>query len=324
MASSYPTSADSLARVTDGTTKVKGATPNPIMEAVEAAQEFVGESGASQAHNTDLIAQIFSLKPTIQLSFVDVATVRASAGVSRCQNAAGSVRKLRKNTSTTDITDANLDTGSAFSSNTAYLVFADADDGATTVGFIVTEAGSTPSTVTHYELIGGFSTDGSNNVLEESVWSLAGMRITQIKYEFETDKVETTTQIPADGTKPQYTEGVAVAALDVVPSSTTAKWLLIGIGFCESEAAQVVTGALFKNGATDADAIAAGATYGLTNETVAIVVMFIVVPGAVEKTEFAWRMGGSNASGIKVNSNSDAQIFGGVSQSGLIAIEFDV
>lgn len=227
MASSYTTSADSLARVIDGTTKVKGATPNPIMDAVEATQEFIGESGASQAHNTDLLAQLCSLKPTFILSYHDVSTIAISAGVSRSQNSTGSVRKLRKNTEAVEIDADELDGGGSFANNTAYDVYTDADAGATTVGFVICAVGSTPSAVTSYELIGGFATDGSGQVIESSVWSMAEVPLHYKKMDDILSIVTTGDGIiDDDDTVPASDRGLAVMEIDIVIAPNTKRLLI--------------------------------------------------------------------------------------------------
>lgn len=172
MASAYPTSVDNETPLVDGTDYVEANNVNKTYLDITAVETFVGASGATQSKNTDVLTFLQGLNPMITLSWVDVDTIQASAGVVLCANSGSSVKVLRKNTSTTNITFSDIDTG-ARATNTVYYVYANGDASATTVTFKISASSSTPTGVTNYRRIGTFKTNGtgSGQIIEGSIYN---------------------------------------------------------------------------------------------------------------------------------------------------------
>src|SRR5690348_14306109 len=171
--STFPTTVDNKVQVTDGVDIIQADDINDAYVPIDAIEAFIGVSGAAQSHNTDMLAQIFSLKPTIRLIWNSTTALTASAGVARPQNSGGTVRKMRRNTTTTTITPT-------LGASTNYYVYANGDAAATTAAFAVDTNATTPTGVTCFELIGGFSTDGSSHIIRSSIWSVAGLRLVNL------------------------------------------------------------------------------------------------------------------------------------------------
>jgi hypothetical protein len=103
----------------------------------------------------------------ISLSYSSASTIVASTGGVVCADSAGTTKKFRGNTSTTNITFSDLDTGSE--SAGTYYVYANCDATATTATFKISSSSTSPSGVTYYKRIGSFVNDGSNNITASSI-----------------------------------------------------------------------------------------------------------------------------------------------------------
>lgn len=92
-------------------------------------------------------------------------TATVNSGEIVVSNVSGSLRLFLQNTSNTDITVSNLDTGSSFSNSTTYYVYAgtstNTDSAAT---FYISLSSSAPAGVTYYKRLGNFTTDSSGNI----------------------------------------------------------------------------------------------------------------------------------------------------------------
>lgn len=92
-------------------------------------------------------------------------TATVNAGEIVVSNSGGSLRLFLQNSSNTDITTANLDTGSSFSNSTTYYVYAgtstNTDSSAT---FYISLSSSAPSGVTYYKQLGYFVTNSSGSI----------------------------------------------------------------------------------------------------------------------------------------------------------------
>lgn len=118
--------------------------------------------------NLDALEDLLSLYPKgITLSYSSASTIVASTGGVVCSNVGGTVRRLRGNTSTTNITFSDLDTGSE--SSGTYYIYATCDASATTSAFKISTSSSAPSGITYYKRIGSFINDGSNNITASSI-----------------------------------------------------------------------------------------------------------------------------------------------------------
>ena len=99
----------------------------------------------------------------ITLSYSSGGTIVASTGGVVCSDAAGTTKKFRGNTSTTNITFADIDTG-AEAGSTTYYVYANCDAVATTATFKISLSSTTPTGLTSYKRIGSFYNDSSSNI----------------------------------------------------------------------------------------------------------------------------------------------------------------
>lgn len=97
------------------------------------------------------------------LSYTSATTITVATGEVTCSNSAGTVRKMRKNTSTTAVTFSDLDTG-AEASNTTYYVYAVCDADATTATFKFSASATTPTGVTYYKRLGSFTNNSSSDI----------------------------------------------------------------------------------------------------------------------------------------------------------------
>jgi hypothetical protein len=320
----YPETQDNFTPLVDGDDDVEAVNCNELQTAIEALEAMLGVSGASQAHNTDIIAHLMEELPTIRLSYVDADTVQASTGVSKPRKPDLSIRKFRKNTSTTNITGANLDTGAgSFANSTDYYVFAIGDASATTVTFKVTTSATTPASSTSYELIGGFSTNSSGDVIENTVWSLAAFKVKNFFLEkLTTVDTATTASNPMylDNTKPQITEGKSLFSRDVFAQSSESVFVffLIGMIFCDSGSPVIF--ALFKN--SGADAVDA-TTHYIPNNTQVFACAFSNIAGSAGKKTFEIRYGPvSGGNTLHINGTSaGGQLFNGVASTLWVGLE---
>lgn len=99
----------------------------------------------------------------ITLSYSSGSTIVASTGGIVCSDATGVTKKFRGNTSTTNITFSDIDTG-AEASSTTYYVYANCDAVATTATFKISLSSTTPTGLTSYKRIGSFYNDSSSNI----------------------------------------------------------------------------------------------------------------------------------------------------------------
>lgn len=97
------------------------------------------------------------------LTYATAATITVGVGEVVCQNAGGTIRRFRKNTSTVtiDIT-ADLDTG-AEANSTMYHIYAIADADATTFTCEFSASSSAPDGATYYRYLGSVFNNGSGN-----------------------------------------------------------------------------------------------------------------------------------------------------------------
>lgn len=104
----------------------------------------------------------------LTLSYSSASTIVVSTGGVVCSNSDGSVKRLRGNTSTTNVTFSDIDSGSEASSTT-YYVYANCDATATTATFKISTSSSAPTGVTSYKRIGSFYNDSSSDITQDSI-----------------------------------------------------------------------------------------------------------------------------------------------------------
>lgn len=123
---------------------------------------------ASQANNKSLDRLLSNYREGMKLTYSSATTISVAAGEAMCSNSAGTVRKMRQNTSATNVTFSDIDTGSEASSTTYYL-YAVADADATTATFKISASSTAPTGVTYYKRLGSFYNDASSNVDQYSI-----------------------------------------------------------------------------------------------------------------------------------------------------------
>lgn len=313
----------------DDVDDVLAAHPNTLGDELAALATMLGVIGVSQSKSLDFLDAVTNLiLPTVKFSYSSTTAVAYSAGRCTPQNAGATQRVVRKNTSTGTITGSNLDAaGPSFAVSTDYYIYGVADAVATTFTFIISTNASTPSGPTIFQKLGGFSTNSAGEVIEKTIWSVAGMRIVDVQYAFDTTRKTTTTSFPSDNTIPQNTEGLEVVSMDHFVQKTTNIMICIGIAHVAFATSGISGSAFFssKNG-TPADAFAAGTgAYIITNETNISVLLAVRQEASVGKCSYAYRAGADNTASFQLNSNgsSASQIYGGVSSSGMIIIQLE-
>ena len=95
--------------------------------------------------------------------YTAASTFSVSAGELVLSNSGGTVRRLRKNTSTTNVTWSDIDTG-AEANSTVYYVWATADVDEATWRVKISTSSSAPSGITYYRLIGKFYNNSSGDI----------------------------------------------------------------------------------------------------------------------------------------------------------------
>ncbi len=105
----------------------------------------------------------------MEIVYSSASQVTVTAGEVMCSNTAGTLRKMRKNTSSTTVTWADIDTG-AEASSTTYWVYANCDADATTATFKISTSGTAPTGVTYYKRVGGFYNNSSSNIDKTKIY----------------------------------------------------------------------------------------------------------------------------------------------------------
>lgn len=117
----------------------------------------------SQANNAALDRVLSNYRKGMKLTYSSATTIAVGSGEVVCSNSAGTVRKMRANTSSTNVTFSDIDTGSEAGSTTYYL-YANCDADAETATFKVSASSSAPTGVTYYKQLGSFYNDSSSNI----------------------------------------------------------------------------------------------------------------------------------------------------------------
>ncbi len=100
------------------------------------------------------------------------ATINISAGSVVCSNTAGTVRKMRHNTSTVSATFAgNLDVG-AEAGSTTYYAYGNCDADATTFTVKISASSTSPTGVTSYIKLGSFYNDASSDIDKTKIFTV--------------------------------------------------------------------------------------------------------------------------------------------------------
>lgn len=104
--------------------------------------------------------------------FKNSTTLTVASGEVVVSNSGASLRLFLQDTGNTDITIANLDSGSSFSASTQYYVYAaTSSTTASSSTYYISLSSSAPTGPTYYAQLGSFITDGSANIVSAKVYS---------------------------------------------------------------------------------------------------------------------------------------------------------
>jgi hypothetical protein len=117
----------------------------------------------NQANNSAVDLVLSNYRRGMKLTYSSATTIAVPAGEIVCSNAAGTVRKFRANTSSTNVTFADIDAG-AEAGSTTYYVYANCDAVATTATFKISLSSTTPTGVTSYKRLGSFYNDSGSDI----------------------------------------------------------------------------------------------------------------------------------------------------------------
>lgn len=145
-----------------------------------------------QKNNTAIDRVLANYREGMTLTYSSASTVVVTAGEIVCSNSDGSVRKMRKNPSNTNVTFANIDADSEEASKT-YYVYSSCDDDAETAAFKISLSATTPTGLTSYKRLGSFYNDSSSAITQIVNDNLKQFRVV------ETKTVGTTYQATTDG-----------------------------------------------------------------------------------------------------------------------------
>ena len=124
------------------------------------------DSEISDHINEPLERYLLDFDTRISLVYASASTVTATAGSTVCENSAGTLIEMRRNTSSTVISWADIDTGAE--GNATYYVYAVADADATVATFKISLSSSAPSGVTLYKQVGSF-VNASGDITKTSI-----------------------------------------------------------------------------------------------------------------------------------------------------------
>lgn len=99
----------------------------------------------------------------MKLTYSSGSTLVVGTGSIVCTNAGGTINKIRRNTSTTNVTFSDIDTGSEAPS-TQYYLYSNCDADATTATFKISTSASAPSGLTYYRKMGSFYNNVSSDM----------------------------------------------------------------------------------------------------------------------------------------------------------------
>jgi len=106
------------------------------------------------------------------LQYNSTTTITVKAGSCAVSNSQGTIRMFMLDTSDTNLTATNLDTGVAFATSTTYYVYATSPNATTQAStYYISTSNLAPSGQTYYKRLGSFSTDSSSNILQSSITS---------------------------------------------------------------------------------------------------------------------------------------------------------
>ena len=168
MAASFPNAKKTFSAVVNGVTKLVAALFNTPYDEIEAIETYIGATGGgTQAYSESLKGLLIAYRRGCNVEYKGTADLYVRLGEICIPDASGNIR-LRRNTTDTTVTWANIDTG-AEEASTIYYVYAVADASATTFTVMISKSATTPTGATFYKLLGSFYNDASSNIEESKI-----------------------------------------------------------------------------------------------------------------------------------------------------------
>lgn len=121
-----------------------------------------------QANNAAVDRLLANYREGMTLTYSSSTQIVVGSGEITCSNVDGSIRKMRKNPSSTNVVWSDLDTGAEEASKT-YYIFANCDADAATATFKISASASAPTGITSYKRIGSFYNDASSNIISSKI-----------------------------------------------------------------------------------------------------------------------------------------------------------
>jgi hypothetical protein len=118
----------------------------------------------AQANNDALDRALSNYRQGLKLTYSSGATVVVGTGEIVVSNSDGSVRLMLNNTSTTNVTFSDIDTGAEAGSTTYYVYAIAANASAETATFKISTSSTAPTGVTYYKRIGSFYNNSSSDI----------------------------------------------------------------------------------------------------------------------------------------------------------------
>lgn len=135
----------------------------------ESSDNLTSYPTEAQANNDAIDLVLSNYRKGMAITYSSASQITVTAGEVVCSNSGGTLRKFRSNTSSTNVTFSDIDTGSEASATT-YYVYANCDAVATTATFKLSTSSSAPSGVTYYKKLGSIYNDGSSNIDKTKIY----------------------------------------------------------------------------------------------------------------------------------------------------------
>lgn len=144
-------------------------------------------------------------------------------------------------------------------------------------------------------------------------------RIIQVAHTVDTAVATGSTAIPADDTVPASTEGDEYITLSITPQSADSDLIIHANVVLDSDGANIMTVALFKDSGTSA--IAAVATEVEAGDPETFGLVHEIAAGAASSQTFKIRAGTSGGDTVTFNGTGGSRLYGGVSSSTITIYE---
>lgn len=137
-------------------------------KSLPAGSTLINDIDLTVGNNNEALDRVLSnYREGMKLTYSSGSTVAISSGEVVCSNSGGTIRKFRSNTSSTNVTFSDIDTG-AEAGSTTYYVYANCDASATTATFKISASSSSPSGLTYYKRLGSFYNNSSSDMEQVS------------------------------------------------------------------------------------------------------------------------------------------------------------